>query len=256
MRWFLRGTFLDRSVKLVGILTLVFSLFFLSYYLYDRYTILNQPSRKLIPPEEEEYEGKLTDPNDIIRKGLFYLERRQFNQSIREFKKVIEVDPKNSLALVYLAYANFYKGDFKEALKWCNKEIAYAEAQKEAQSNIALEKARFLSGAIFLELKRYDEAIERLKESLLTNPSSADTYLYIGRAHLGKKNYNEALKNIETSLKFDPAYSLAYYYRGLTLEKKERYFEAMKDYEKALSLDKGFKLAKEGLKRVKERLSQ
>lgn len=94
-----------------------------------------------------------------------------------------------------LAYSNIQINKFKNALFYTQKSIDYAE-EKGAKPAQAIQTLHL--GKIYVELKKYDDAIESFSKSIslfeTIEPTAAygDAYYYLGLAQMQKANYKVA----------------------------------------------------------------
>ena len=129
-------------------------------------------------------------------------------------------------------------------------------------------------GAVFLERKDYQEALEAYKQAILLdhnealaysgksealyrlerpkealdasnqaislNPDLAEAWKNKGNALSGLKRDEEALTAYDQALRLDPTYALAWRNKGISLHDLKRYDEALAAYEQALLLDPNY----------------
>lgn len=94
-----------------------------------------------------------------------------------------------------LSNSNIQTDNYKEALLYTQKAIDYAEKNKNIKDQA---QQTFNLGKIYFDLKKYDDAIEKLLKSaaLFSNfePSleRSATYYYIGLCYMQKQNYDRA----------------------------------------------------------------
>ena len=140
-----------------------------------------------------------------------------------------------------------FSGRIEEAQK------IYLQLIKKHKTNHTL---YYLLGTSFLQLKKYDEAIENLKLSLRYNSNFAETFNNLGIALAKKKNYTEALINYKQAIKIKPTFLDAYLNRGISFNKLKEYQNAIKDFNFVINNDSKNSKAYNNLGNVYKNLKQ
>ena len=65
-------------------------------------------------------------------------------------------------------------------------------------------------GRVFIEMKRFDEALAALKKALEVDPDNANTYVQLARAHYATKNYKESQALLEEAIQLNPFNPIIY----------------------------------------------
>jgi protein O-mannosyl-transferase len=108
------------------------------------------------------------------------------------------------------------------------------------------------SSGINYNNKKYDRAIEEMKELIELNPArSAVYYSNIGMCYLERNMLQEAKENFLLSARIDPGFATAYNNLGSVYEKSGDLQKAKESYEKALTLDPSNQLAKQRLENIR-----
>ena len=115
-------------------------------------------------------------------------------------------------------------GDDSRVIRLCNKAILVNEKNWEAYH---------LKGIALINLKRYDEAIEELINSLALNEENLEARCYIARAYYLKGDSGYALKVYDSILNIDDKYPGALKGKAIIFFEQENYYEADKYFEKA-----------------------
>ena len=95
----------------------------------------------------------------------------------------------------------------------------------------------YFVGTTFLQLKKYDEAINNFEQSLKYNSFFPETYNNLGVALAEKKKYSLALNNYNKAINLKVDYADAYLNRGISFIKLLKYDEAISDFNIAISKD-------------------
>jgi serine/threonine-protein kinase len=135
------------------------------------------------------------NPGDAMshgQRGLFYLNRRKFDESIREIKKALELDPLMPLYYAWSICAHWSAGRFDEALQ------EFAKAL-DIDPNSGL--AYFHAGMAYSLKGLLDEALETLGkgQKLVVFPGWIETTL--GLTYLKKGNHEKAEQILEETIK-------------------------------------------------------
>lgn len=130
-----------------------------------------------------------------------------------------------------LSNSNIQTDNYKEALLYTQKAIDYAEKNKNIKDQA---QQTFNLGKIYFDLKKYDDAIEKLLKSaaLFSNfePSleRSATYYYIGLCYMQKQNYDRAsiyferAKSISNKLRIPDVAELFNLQKGLIYKSKNK----------------------------------
>ena len=95
----------------------------------------------------------------------------------------------------------------------------------------------YFIGTTFLQLKKYDEAINNFEQSLKYNSFFPETYNNLGVALAEKKKYSLALNNYNKAINLKVDYADAYLNRGISFIKLLKYDEAISDLNIVISKD-------------------
>ncbi|MEW6378504.1 MAG: tetratricopeptide repeat protein [bacterium] len=195
-------------------------------------------------PAGKKKDGSLADPKDKIglmdylNRGMGFLEARDPNQAIREFKALISQDPQNIFAHLILGSTyckvKLYDLALEEFTTVARMDDSYMDIhnrlasvyQIKGMSDRAIEEYKTaiqkyprcaenynLLATVYLDIHRYDEAIEQLKEGIRLKPGFIRAHNNLGLAYGRKKNYALAIEEFQTALKSSP--SIAEIYNNL-----------------------------------------
>ena len=167
---------------------------------------------------------------DLVLRGRALLARntRSANVEARSlFQRAIEIDPKYAAAYVGLGRAYHLSSIFG----WTDQPVeTLNRVENLATTAIGLDAsnagAHALLGQVWLQFRKYDQAIDRLRLALDLNPSNAETYDWLGRALLFAGALDDVIKALETALHLDPNLSVnrmwhlgtAYFLAGRTAD--------------------------------------
>jgi tetratricopeptide (TPR) repeat protein/predicted Ser/Thr protein kinase len=117
--------------------------------------------------------------------GVNYKADGMFDEAIREFQTVLELDPYSIIGLAEITGAYVYKRDFENALAAAKRHAALAP--NEASPLEAL-------GYTYMQMGQLDLAIEKYKEALAIKPDFAAVLGGIVNTYGLKEDYSEAIK--------------------------------------------------------------
>jgi tetratricopeptide (TPR) repeat protein len=90
--------------------------------------------------------------------------------------------------------------------------------------------------SLYLDEKRFDQAIAEFRESLRLNRESAPTHYNLAFALSARGRHGEAIAELEEALAIDPAYALAHNNLGALLQLLAQIDQARAHYERAVAL--------------------
>ena len=137
-----------------------------------------------------------TDVEPLYYRAICYERLEQFDKSVVDFRRVLELDPDNADALNYLGYT------------WVDRGENLTEAFDMIRKAVELEPG---SGAItdslgwaHYKLGQYDEAKTHLEKAVVLTPSSATIVDHLGDVYWKLGRFREAGYQWERALEFDP----------------------------------------------------
>ncbi|MBI2656448.1 tetratricopeptide repeat protein, partial [Candidatus Woesearchaeota archaeon] len=180
------------------------------------------------------------DASSYYELGVLYKENNDINESIKSFKKAIELNPKHSMALYELGVVCEQQKNYDEAIK------NYTESLRIKENSEAFQNL----GVCYLKKGMLKEAYRNLTKALLLNPNKYTIYNNLGAVMEKLGNYDSALQMLEISIKLNPKNAIGFYNLGISLDKKGDFGNAIKNYEKAVEL--GHLKSVEIKKRIKQ----
>ena len=158
-------------------------------------------------------------------KGMVFYSSNDYNSAIIEFTEAIAVSP--GYIDAYIGRGNSYdnKNDPDRALQ------DYISASKLDEKYMI-----FAYGYECVLMKKYDDAILALSESINQDINSYIAYCMRGNSYLGKEQYDKAIESYNEGIKLDPKCFQAYYSRGAAYLAKNNFDTAIENLEKAAEL--------------------
>ncbi len=130
-----------------------------------------------------------------LETGIVYLQTRQPDLAIDEFRKALRLNPRLAVAKCQIGYAQLAKGD------WAEGEREFSQAlELDPEYGNALYGMTLVSS----QKKDMDKAISYLEKSIKAGPALADRYLQLGVFRLAKRDAAGAMTAWSEGLKADP----------------------------------------------------
>jgi len=175
------------------------------------------------------------DADALLHKGEILAKTGKRDLALRTFEKITEFNPANIDALMHLAYILGTGRNPIEAIQYYD-EVLYWEPNN---SEALLNKSREL-----IILGRNQEALEVLKEiKTVSQDLMGDAWFNEGEALFRLKKYTEALEVFERLLTFNPKDHEGWYMKGKCLSQVGRKSEAKKAFLVAKSISPNLKKA-------------
>jgi serine/threonine protein kinase/Tfp pilus assembly protein PilF len=162
--------------------------------------------------------------------GLYYLMRDEFEKTIEENKKALELDPDYGDALNQIAYAYIALGNFEKAIENLQRYTTVSPGDPNPLDSMA---------ELYFRMGRIDEALEKYKEVLEVK---SDFYLAmwnIGYVYAFAQNHSEAMRWFDRFIEETPTPGTkaeAYAWRGFYLYWLGQRDRALGDLEVATEL--------------------
>lgn len=176
--------------------------------------------------------------------GRAYRETGFLPESIEEFKKAIELDPKFPRVHYYLGLTYLYKDGAARLAD------AVEEFKIELAANPEEYFANFYLGILYIMERKFEPAIALLEKAVSKQPKNPDPYFHLGQAYQGVGRHADAVEVLQKTIALNPALThndyqvtTAHYRLGQSLLKVGRTAEGQKELQISADLKaKGFKL--------------
>jgi tetratricopeptide (TPR) repeat protein len=197
-----------------------------------------------------------------------------------EFFRAVELDPENigfreALMTYYLMAPGIIGGSVEKAREQakemlqrnaCSGHLAYARiALYEKNPGLAEQELRQATqaepknwrpyhrlGYIYVEQRRYDEAIVQFKQYVALAPEDANSYDSLGEGYFTKGETDAAIIQFQKALSINPKFSSSLYNLGRSYEKKNLKNEALSNYRKYLDTEPEGQYTDEVKKKVED----
>jgi|GEM_PF-1250839 len=115
---------------------------------------------------------------DLFEAHLYQAERfmksRDWDNAIKEYNRILKLEPNYALAYNMLAYLHYFKRDYDQAVDYVRKYAEIAEGQANPHDSY---------GEILMNIGRYDEAIAQFRAANKIKPDLYFVLMHLGDAH-------------------------------------------------------------------------
>jgi|SRR5215831_17700022 len=193
---------------------------------------------KYQPESQKDFAKKYTEI------GNTYLMLGYNDDAITAYQTSLDGNPNNGAALRGMAdvYYNNLQ-DYSKALQYYN--LALQNDEENSRN------CYYKAGWIYVEQKKYDEAITALQKAADYDPKDPNTREQLGYSYYMQNKYDTAISWFNQAIELNAQSKVSYYYKGFcyaTLNQKEN---AMEAYSKLKPLNKD--AAEDLLKEIKEK---
>ena len=134
---------------------------------------------------------KPNDTKSIYRRGRSYEELKKYDLAFMDYKKVLELDNKNSNATLSIAIHHIRNSNYKLAEMYSNKVI---------KTNSDLHQGYFILGRSLQYQGKFLDAIKAFNTSISINNNYSNSYYYLGLIYLKLKDDKKACKNFSIAV--------------------------------------------------------
>jgi len=234
-----------------------------------------KPAPSDVAPNIEDEFGKYQSWNDVMQAcgpcdeprftfelGRTFFSGKLYRQSIQCIKRVVELEPTNYTANVWLADLYSMLGRPGESLKLVEhlrsqpevfelttpktlnldrlEATALFRQNRREDASAVLHRAlqteepgvpfRAVAAQLFLQARMHAEALPLLKQIAEENPSDVRSLANLGYAYLQLGEYETAWKTLTSALELDPKNNVVRLNRAITLLRAKKYDAAKEDY--------------------------
>ena len=177
------------------------------------------------------YSTAIREPNSARAHhniGVVHSAKGYYEYAELEYKKTLEINPKDIEAHYNLGNAYERKGMLENAIKEYQEVIRHNPYYSDAYNNL---------GSIYKKKQLLDKAIEHYKKAIQCNPFNPHYYNNLGLTYHEKKLYKEAVTEFARSLKINSELPSTHNHLGNTYKEMGNIKNAMTEYKTAIELD-------------------
>ena len=148
----------------------------------------------LVKSLSEEEIAQNTQP--LYFRAICYERTKQFDLAVKDFKRILKINPDDADTLNYLGYTWVDRGEnLTEAFQMIRRAV-----ELEPQSGAIVDSL----GWAHYKLGQYEEAKDNLEDAVALSPASATIVDHLGDVYWKLGRYREARYQWERALSFDP----------------------------------------------------
>lgn len=159
-------------------------------------------NQRELPPLKEKYENREEEAEVNLLYARKYLLDRGLDKAEEHLNRVLEVDPENLGAYDSRSMLHYERGEHEEGIRDCTKAIELAGKQGGIPPHF-YEGPFTRRGAHYLNLGRFDEAIDDFNLVIRNRPDFAFAYYDRGRCYFSKGDFKKARKDFLKSIELD-----------------------------------------------------
>ena len=174
-----------------------------------------QETRKAFKVKNPVPDSVRKDVEYHFKRGLVLFSINKYNDGIKEFDTVLQMEPKNSKAFTNRGKGKIELKNYESALK--DMETAYSLNQRDSTTMMLLGLARYYTSD-------FQGALEIYNEIIGNTTSNVKAFYNRGLAYGRLKQYDKAISDFNKAIELEPEYQQAYFNRGLA-----KYFSGNKE---------------------------
>lgn len=170
------------------------------------------------------------------KRGWAYVKFNKIGQAIKDFEKIIELDP--------IVKTDFMYSDYDQKITRYSSNggrLSSDSYWEEVIESIGLgsnDSSLFVCrGIIYETLEKWKQAIKNYNKAIELDSNYANTYRSRGRCYRNSGEYERAIKDYDKAIKLNPKMTEAFLERGIIYMNRSNYKQAIKDYDTAIRLN-------------------
>jgi formylglycine-generating enzyme required for sulfatase activity/lipopolysaccharide biosynthesis regulator YciM len=197
-----------------------------------------------------------------VERGNSARDTRDYSRAETEYRKALELNPKEERAYLGLGNVYFDQHQYPEAVDAYQNAIGLKQNYAEGHSNLSyaymrqgrlddaekaanraldlnpsLATAMARLGHVYQRRYKYPEAIAQYQRAINADPTYAEPHNSLGNVYLSLKRYSEAIDQYHRAIALSSEWSYPHYNLGRLFRDLKRYREAIAEYQRALTLD-------------------
>lgn len=179
--------------------------------------------------------------------GIRYIQRKEFNEAIKIYEKILTEHPNNFDANLNLGTIFAQSNNLKKATELWAKAIKINPKIPDAHNNLA---------SIYMRLGEYDKASKHIKEAIRINPKFSLAYNNLGMLKTNTGFLEEGKSNFLKAIELDPKNIMAFYNLANLYQKLNDIENSENFYIKAIEINPMFFEAYNNLMNMYERIGE
>jgi tetratricopeptide (TPR) repeat protein len=170
----------------------------------------NDEIEKLRIQKDYTQQSQLLTAEDWFSKGYRASEDKDWDNTILNYQKAIELKPDYAYAYNNIGLAYYEKGNDDQAILLYEKAIELKPDYAYVYNNLGLS---------YYEKGMYDKAIQSYRKALELKPDFADAYFNMGLSYNNTSNYDKAIQSYQKTIELKPDDNVAYNNMGYAYNK-------------------------------------
>ena len=190
----------------------------------------NLTAKAVFPPVEEGEKPEIKESSIDIREvtrhfnqGVISYKQKDLMGAIEEYKKVIQLDPRNLETLNNLGVIHKDLGKYREAREYFQKALSINPNSAKVHNNLGL--INYLHGD-------YGKALTEYKKALASDPDNLESYTNLGVLYKKVGDLVSASDNFRKALSINPFHPETHYNLGLIYEARGEIEKSISHYKK------------------------
>ncbi|MDO8915519.1 MAG: tetratricopeptide repeat protein [Coriobacteriia bacterium] len=206
---------LDIAIRVITVVVIVLSAY-LTYMLWDnsRVQAVSSPSGRAVENLRAAVKAAPGNPMVRVRLAEALVFAGRMPEAVEQYNAALELKKDYVPALSGLANLAMQDKQYATAVSYWTKIIKMLEGTSSSRSP-DLEGAYYGLGVTYLEMKKYEEAVLNLKESLRMKSSASDTHYMLSVAYRELGYPDKQREELNITLAFEPKNAQANYDAGM-----------------------------------------
>ncbi|MFH1453542.1 MAG: tetratricopeptide repeat protein [Armatimonadota bacterium] len=213
------------------------------FFFISKNKTANSELNEIISAFSEVFQSKEKLAEKHFSKGWDYYTKGKLNEAAIEFKKNVELNPKNDSAYNNLAVIYLDKKMPERSAEFCKKAIEANPQNPKPYYNLSL---------AYLRLNKPDEALKEVNKAIELNPDYTYAYYNLGAIYNKKNMPDKAIEAWKKVIELKPDYGKVHAELAVAYYRKKEYKPALKHYENAVKY--GVKADRDFLKEIKKHI--
>ncbi|MFX0023658.1 MAG: tetratricopeptide repeat protein [Candidatus Hermodarchaeota archaeon] len=165
---------------------------------------------------------------ELINRAEFEIENKNYDKSIEQCKRALELDDIFVDAYYFIGRNYFYKKNYNVAIENLQRAANYDKNHFESWKWI---------GLAYEAKEDYDKAIENISKSVEINPNFADGWFNLGNVYKLRNEFDKAIESYDKATEIDPEFAKAWFFKGIAYFDKKDFNNTIENIEKAIRID-------------------
>jgi len=184
---------------------------------------------------------------DFGKRGSTYYKRNKYDLAIRDYDKVLLMDPENFGAYYDRGLAYHKKGDYERAIQDYDKVI---------KLNPDIAMPYYSRGNAFKDAGKYKLAVGDYDKAIELDPENDMFYCNRANVHAKSGEYDLAIRDYDKAIELDPGDAEVYFNKAFACENWNKKEEAIKSYKKFLAVVENSLKTRKIITYVKKRVEE